>query len=121
MTKSSLLSTAAILAVIATSAMAQEAMQEPGAYAQAHPWATDYYYRYGPAGFWRGSIVVDGVIGGRRPVVTVPLDSYAYYGGGTDDNFYASYYGDRPVTRLTRCGLQSGATYLGPDGRWHPC
>ena len=113
MTKSSLLSTAAILAVIATPAMAQEAMQEPSAYAQAHPWATDYYYRYGPTGFWRGD--------GPRLVVTVPFDSYAYYGGGTDDNFYASYYGDRPVTRVTRCGLQSGATYLGPDGRWYPC
>src|ERR1700737_2859073 len=49
-------------------------------------------------------------------------DSYAYYyGGGTDDDYYAQYYGDRPVSRRTTCGLQPGATYLGPDGRWYPC
>ena len=33
-------------------------------------------------------------------------------------NVYA-YYGDRPAR--TTCGLQPGATYMGPDGRWYPC
>jgi|SRR5260370_41602251 hypothetical protein len=126
MTKSSLLGTVAMLAaVVATPAMAQEAVQEPGAYAQAYPWANDYYYRYGPSGFWPGDVVVGGAIGRPRAVATVPFgdsDSYAYYARrGTDDDYYASYYGDRPVTRMTTCGLQSGATYLGPDGRWYPC
>lgn len=128
MTKSSLLGTVAMLAaVVATPAMAQEAVQEPGAYAQAYPWANDYYYRYGPSGFWPGDVVVGvvgGAIGTADAIVTVPLrnrDSYAYYGGGTDDDFYAYYYGDKPVSRRTPCGLQSGATYLGPDGRWYPC
>jgi hypothetical protein len=46
MTKSKLLGAAGILmAAIATPALAQEAMQEPGAYAQHHPWASDYRYR----------------------------------------------------------------------------
>jgi hypothetical protein len=113
MTKSTLLGAAAILAtVIAAPAMAQEAMQEPGAYVQNHPWASDYNYRYGPHGFWPG--------GGTA--ATVPFsDSYAYLRHPTDDDYYASYYGDRPVTRMTTCGLQPGATYLGPDGRWYPC
>ena len=48
MTKLRILGAAALLAaVIATPAMAQQAMQEPGAYRQAHPWANDYHYRYG--------------------------------------------------------------------------
>jgi len=33
-------------------------------------------------------------------------------------NVYA-YYGNRPAR--TTCGLQPGATYMGPDGRWYPC
>src|SRR5688500_11282579 len=55
MTKSALLSAAAMLAaVIATPALAQPAMQEPGAYLQHRPWATDSDYRYGRSGFWPG-------------------------------------------------------------------
>ena len=137
MTKSRILGAAAIVAAgITTPAMAQQAMQEPGAYAQAHPWATDYYYyhsgpslyRYGPSGFWPGDVaagVVGGAIGAAGAIATAPFrdrDSYAYYyGGGTNDDYYAQYYGDRPVSRRTTCGLQPGATYLGPDGRWYPC
>ena len=42
MTKLKFLGAAALLVtVIATPAMAQPAQQEPGAYAQAHPWAND--------------------------------------------------------------------------------
>ena len=110
MTKSRVLGAAAIMAaVIATPAMAQQAFQEPGAYAQAHPWANDYDYGYGPYG--RADVIV-----------TAPLsDSYAYLRHPTDDDYYAAYYGDRPVSRLTTCGPWPGATYLGPDGRWHPC
>jgi hypothetical protein len=116
MTKSRLLGAAAILAaVIVAPATAQQAMQEPGAYAKDHPWATDYHYRYGPR-FWPGDVAVDG------PIAPAPFpDSYAYLRHPTDDDYYATYYGDRPVTRLTTCGLQPGATYLGPDGRWYPC
>lgn len=103
MTKSSLLGAAAILAaLIASPVLAQPAMQEPGAYAQYHPWANDYHYRYGRSGFWPG-------------------DPYAYYGGNAPyDDSYA-YYIDRPVTRRTTCGPQPWATYMGPDGRWYPC
>jgi hypothetical protein len=110
MTKSRFLGAAAILAaVIAAPATAQQAIQEPGAYAHI------YNYRHGPSGYWPGDIVV-------APAPFQDSDSYAYLlRHPTDDDYYASYYGDRPVTRMTTCGLQSGATYLGPDGRWYPC
>jgi hypothetical protein len=47
-------------------------------------------------------------------------DSFSPYTGNSADDTYA-YYGDRPVSRRTPCGLQSGAAYMGPDGRWYPC
>jgi len=119
MTKSGLVGAAAVLAaVIAAPAMAQQAMQEPGAYAQAHPGVSVYNYRYGPPGYWPGD-------GGPRVVAPAPLDDSEAYPyllrHPTDDDYYAIYYGDRPVTRMTTCGLRSDATYLGPDGRWYPC
>jgi hypothetical protein len=125
MTKLRILSAAALLAaVIATPAMAQQAMQEPGAYRQAHPWANDYNYRYGRSGFWPGDVaagIVGGAIGTAEAIVTAPYrDSYAYYYGEPrdyDDSY--AYYGNRPAR--TTCGLQPGATYMGPDGRWYPC
>ena len=59
-------------------------------------------------------------IGTAAAIATAPFrDSYAYYGDSSDDTY--AYYGDRPVSRRTTCGLQSGATYMGPDGRWYPC
>jgi hypothetical protein len=121
MTKLKFLGAAALLAAaIATPAMAQQAMQEPGAYRQAHPWANDHYYGYGRPGFWPGDVAA-GVVGDAEAIVTVPFrDSNAYYRGGSYDDNYA-YYGDRPVSRRTTCGLQPGATYMGPDGRWYPC
>jgi hypothetical protein len=109
MTTSRMIGAAALLAAVITApAIAQDAM--PGAYAQARPWANVYYYRYRP-GFWPGANIAT-----VDAIATVPLRL-------TDatDNDYAAYYGDRPVSRLTTCGLQSGATYLGPDGRWYPC
>lgn len=120
MTKLRILSAAALLAaMIATPAVAQQAMQEPGAYRQAHPWANDYHYRYGGPGFWPGDVAA-GAVGVADAIVTAPYrDSYAYYGGLRDyDDSYA-YYGNRPAR--TTCGLQPGATYMGPDGRWYPC
>jgi hypothetical protein len=128
MTKSRLLGAAAMLAaVVAAPAMAQPAMQEPGVYAQAHPWANDYDYRYGRSGFWPGNVaagVIGGAIGTADAIASAPFrggDSYAYYGSPAPyDDSYA-YYGDRPLHRRTTCGLQPGATYLGPDGRWYPC
>src|SRR5712671_1643499 len=130
MTKSRLLGAAAILAAaIATPAMAQQAMQAPGAYTQAHPWASEYHYRYGRSGFWPGDVaagVVGGAIGAAGAIASAPFrdsyvdDSYAYYRGSVPyDDSYA-YYDRRPYRRTT-CGLQLGATYLGPDGRWYPC
>jgi hypothetical protein len=127
MTKLRILSAAALLtAVIATPAMAQQAMQEPGAYRQAHPWANDYNYGYGYGygrpGFWPGDVaagIVGGAIGTADAIVSAPFrDSNAYYNGGSYDDSYA-YYGNRPAR--TTCGLQPGATYMGPDGRWYPC
>jgi len=136
MTKSRLLGAAALFAAaIATPAMAQPAIQEPGAYAQDHPWANDYNYGYGYGygysyrrpGFWPGEVaagVIGGVIGTADAIISAPFrerDSFAYYGGNAPyDDAYA-YYGNRPVYRRTTCGLQPGATYLGPDGRWYPC
>lgn len=126
MTKSGLLAVAALLAAaVATPALAQPAMQEPGAYLQHRPWATDSDYRYGRSGFWPGDVaagIVGGAIGTADAIVSAPYrgdDSYAYYGRGPryDDSY--AYYGDRPAR--TTCGLQPGATYMGPDGRWYPC
>jgi hypothetical protein len=102
-----------MITVIAAPAIGQDAMQQPGAYAQAHPWANVYYYRYRP-GFWPGDLAAN--IATVDAIATVPLRV-----ADPTDNDYAAYYGDRPVSRLTTCGLQSGATYLGPDGRWYPC
>jgi hypothetical protein len=109
MTKSRLFGAAAMLAaLVATPALA---LQEPGAYLQAHPWANDPYYPYARPGFWPGGVAIG-----------VDSDSYAYYGGPTYEDPYAydsyAYYGRRPAR--TTCGLP-GATYLGPDGRWYPC
>lgn len=115
---------ALLAAVIATPATAQQAMQEPGAYLQDHPWATNYGYTYGyrpyvgPADVAAG--VVAGAVGTAAAIATAPYrDSYAYYGDSSDDSY--AYYGDRPISRRSTCGLQSGATYMGPDGRWYPC
>jgi hypothetical protein len=131
MTGLRILGAAALLAaVIATPATAQQAMQEPGAYLQDHPWATNYgyYYGYRPSGFWPADVaagVVVGTVGTAAAIATAPYrdsyayDPYAYYGTSSDDTY--AYYGDRPVSRRTTCGLQSGATYMGPDGRWYPC
>jgi hypothetical protein len=95
-------------------------MQEPGAYAQNHPWANDYnYYNYRyRSGFWPGDIaagVVGGVIGTADAIASAPFrgnayDANAYYAGPDEVYDYRS-----------TCGPQAGATYLGPDGRWYPC
>jgi len=126
MTKSVLFGAAALLAaVVATPALAQPAVQEPGAYLQHRPWANEYGYHYGRPGFWPGDVaadVVGGAIATADAIVSAPFrdsDSYAYYGRSPryDDSY--AYYGERPAR--TTCGLQPGATYMGPDGRWYPC
>jgi hypothetical protein len=130
MTKLKLLGAAAIVAAaMATPAMAQEAISEPGMVAQHHPWATGYDdgYRYGRSGFWPGDVaadVVGGAIGTADAIATAPFrggDSYAYYGDARPYGDSYAYYGSRRVARGTTCGVQPGATYLGPDGRWYPC
>jgi hypothetical protein len=131
MTKLKLLGAAAILAgAIATPAMAQPALQEPGAYAQNHPWVNDYgRYRYGRSGFWPADVaagIVGDAIGTAGAIASAPFraDSYAYYGDSYDDSYAYSAgrpYIERSYRGRTTCGLQPGATYLGPDGRWYPC
>jgi hypothetical protein len=66
--------------------------------------------------------VVGGAIGTADAIVTAPFrgDSYAYYQGPRPYGDTYAYYGERPVVRRTTCGVQPGATYLGPDGRWYP-
>src|SRR5258708_13558562 len=128
MTKSRCLGAAAALAAaMAAPAMAQRAMEEPGAYAQAHPWASDYHYRYGRSGFWPGDVaagVIGGAIGAAGAIASAPFrdsyvdDSYAYYPGSAPYDDPYAYYDPRPSRTPTR-GLQPGATYLGPDGRWY--
>jgi hypothetical protein len=126
MTKSGLLGAAAMLAaVIATPALAQPAIQEPGAYLQHRPWANEYGYYYGPTGFWPGDVaadVVGGAVATTDAIVSAPFrgsDSYAYYAGSPRYHDSYAYYGARPAR--TACGVQPGATYMGPDGRWYPC
>jgi opacity protein-like surface antigen len=105
---------AAVLVVaMASPAMAQDTIQAPGVNAQTYPWAIDTIDRYGRVTAGAGAA---GTANATAPV----RDSYAYVGGGRSDDDYA-HFGDRPVSRRTTCGLQSGATYLGPDGRWYPC
>lgn len=98
---------AVLVVAIASSAAAQDAIQAPGVNAEPYPWAID---RSGRA-----------ASGGGAAIATAPVrDSYAYVGGARSDDDFA-HFGDRPVTRRTTCGLQSGASYMGPDGRWYPC
>jgi len=102
---------AAVLVAMASPAMAQDAIQAPGVSPQTYPWAIEGRSAAANAG---------GAAGVTAPVRGT--ESYAYYDAGrNNDNTYALYYGDRPVSRRTTCGLQSDATYLGPDGRWYPC
>jgi hypothetical protein len=126
MMKLKLLGAAAICAAaMATPVMAQQAISEPGMYAQAHPY--DNGYGYGRSGFWPGDIaadVVGGAIGTADAIATAPFrggDSYAYYGEARPSGDAYAYYGSRRIARRTTCGVQPGATYVGPDGRWYPC
>jgi opacity protein-like surface antigen len=103
---------AVLVAAMALPATAQDAIQAPGVYAPVYPWAIDRTGRVA-AGV--------GATGTAHAAATAPVrDSYAYVGGARSDDDYA-HFGDRPVSRRTTCGLQSGATYMGPDGRWYPC
>lgn len=120
----------AIIAIPATtSATAQTVIQEPGVYARSHPWANDYDYNYGyrRSGFWPGDVaagVVGAAVGTAGAIATAPFrngyayDRYAYYNEPAYDD---SYYVERRVSRRPACGIQPGATYMGPDGRWYPC
>jgi hypothetical protein len=117
MTKLKLLGAAALLSMaVATPVSAQTAIQEPGAYAQDHPWATDYNYNYRyRSGFWPGDVAGGVVVGSADTIVAPPFrgsayDANAYYAGPDEVYDYRS-----------TCGPQAGATYLGPDGRWYPC
>ena len=108
---------AAIIVAMASPAMAQDAPQAPGVNAQTYPWAIDTGDRNGRVAGGVGG----GAAGTADAIATAPVrDSYAYVGGGRSDDDYA-HFGDRPMSRRTNCGLQSGASYMGPDGRWYPC
>jgi len=126
MTRLTLLGATALLAAaVATPAMAQTYIQEPGVYTQSYPRtypSNDYDYRYRRSGFWPGEVAADvvaGAVGTAGAIATAPFrDSYAYYNGPAYDD---SYYVERRVSRRPACGIQPGATYMGPDGRWYPC
>jgi hypothetical protein len=110
MTTARFFGTAAALVVAMASAVAQDAaIPTPGVNAPPYPWATDGR----------------GAAGGGAAGMSAPArgsEAFAFYDvGRNNDNTYALYYGDRPVSRRTTCGLQSDATYMGPDGRWYPC
>ena len=71
MTTSRMIGAAALLAAVVTApAIAQEAMQQPSAYAQAHPWVNVYNYRYRP-GLWPGDVAAN--IAAVDTIATVPL------------------------------------------------
>jgi hypothetical protein len=107
MTGLKLMSAAAILSgVVATSAMAQEATQEPGALGQTHPFVDYLTGGYGVRGTSRGQYgSYDGDYGPGyvaivpgAAIVTAP-GAYAYYSGG----------------------CEPGTWYVGEDGLRHFC
>jgi hypothetical protein len=107
MTRLKLVGAAAILSgAVATSAMAQEATQEPAALGQAHPFVDYLTGGYGVHGTSRGQYgSYDGDYYGAgylvvvpEAIVTVP-DAYAYY----------------------RRGCEPGTWYIGGDGLRHFC
>jgi hypothetical protein len=135
----------------ATPAMAQQVVYDPGysgsypgytgsyyepgyqrvAYRQNGYWHNSYNrWDDRDRGFWPANVaagVVGGAVGTAAAIATSPFragDAYAYYGGpGYDDSYPVerSYYVQRQVSRRPACGIQPGATYMGPDGRWYPC
>jgi hypothetical protein len=155
MTRFKILGAVAILgSALATPAMAQQVVYDPG-YTGSYPGYTGSYYEPGytssyqrvayrqngywhngynrwddpDRGFWPANVaagVVGGAVGTAAAIATAPFrtsDAYAYYGGPTYDDSYAveRTYVQRPVSRRPACGIQPGATYMGPDGRWYPC
>ena len=150
MTRIKILGAIAILgSALATPAMAQQVVYDPGytgsyyepgytrsyqrvAYRQNGYWQNGYNRWDDPdRGFWPANVaagVVGGAVGTAAAIATAPFrtnDAYAYYGGPAYDDSYPverSYYVQRPVvSRRPACGIQPGATYMGPDGRWYPC
>ena len=102
-----LMSAAAILlGVVATSAIAQEATQEPGALGQAHPFVDHLTGGYGARGTSRGQYgSYDGDYGPSyvavvpgAAIVSAP-GAHAYYNGG----------------------CEPGTWYVGEDGLRHFC
>jgi hypothetical protein len=119
MTKTRLLGAAAIAAaIIATPAMAQKKMKEPGAYKQDQTQVRTQTTRKrdrdaGPVGAAAG--VAAGAVATAGTIATAPFRGF--------DNSYA-YSGDRRMAARrgkASCGYQVGGTYLGPDGQWYPC
>jgi hypothetical protein len=147
MTKLKLLSAAAILsAAIATPALAQEVIYNPGYCAQFYPNAncqnkgpnnpyTGSYQRRAAGyqnnngywdngwndnrGFWPGDVaagVVDGAVGTAGAIATAP------FRGARNDNSYA-YMDDNAsyCAQRYRSYDPASGTYLGRDGRRHVC
>ena len=123
------LSAAALLAAaVTTPAFAQPVIQEPGAAAQNRPWVNDYdrYDAHPGSGFGSGDVAA-GAVDTAGAIATAPFrgsNSYAYDHGpsfGRRHDNADAYYGERPVRGRTTCGVQPGATFMGPDGQWYPC
>src|SRR4029077_19657705 len=126
---------------LASPAMAQQVIYNPGYCAQFYPNANcqnlgpenpytgsyqrQTYYRQNSynrwddrdSGFWPGEVVVGGAVGTAAAMAPAPFatssDVYAYSGEPAYDD---SYYVERRVSRRPACGIQPGATYMGPDG-----
>jgi hypothetical protein len=150
MTKLKLLSAAAVLsAAIATPALAQQVISNPGYCAQFYPNANcqnkgpnnpytgDYQRRaayqnntgywdngwnngwHDSRGFWPGDVAA-GAVGGA--VGTAGAIATAPFGGYRNDNSYASMDGDASYcAQRYRSYDPASGTYLGRDGRRHAC
>jgi hypothetical protein len=116
---------ALLAAAVTTPAFAQPVIQEPGAAAQNRPWVNDYD-RYDAHQRWSGEVAA-GAVDTAGAIATAPFrgrDSYAYDRGpsyGRRHDNADAHYGERPVRGRTTCGVQPGATFMGPDGQWYPC
>jgi hypothetical protein len=130
-----LTATAALAAVIASPAMAQQSV------AVRH---YDRGYEHRDSGFWPGDVAADivgGAVGAAGAIATAPFrddgyrdynggyngDSYAYYNGGYYNGGYNNGhyggYGNLDPNYAVRNGFvcQPGTWFRGEDGRRHIC
>jgi hypothetical protein len=144
MTRLGLFGAAAVIlsSALASAAMAQEVIYNPGYCAQfypnancqnkgpGNPYTGDYQrrsaYRSYDSGFWPADVaagVVGGAIGTAEAIATAPLraaDSYAYYNNGYRGGPHQSY-APQSYAALNGFVCQPGTWFRGEDGRRHIC